>query len=312
MKQIVTLTFSPAIDKSTSVPQLIAEKKMNCTAPYFEPGGGGINVARAIHRLGGKVLAVYFSGGHSGKYFRELLERETVPQLCVDTVSHTRENLVVLETSTNKQYRFGMPAPKLTLSEITQCMTALDRIEDMDYLVVSGSIPLGLPADLFPKLAAVALKKNAKLIVDTSGVALRQALDAGAYLIKPNLRELSSLVGTELKTQEQIIQGARKLIADSSCKNILVSMANKGAMLVTAETTLKLASPAVTIKSTVGAGDSMLAGMVLALSKGSGPSDALSYAIACGTAATLSSGTGLCHPNQVAQLLAELDQCHSL
>src|SRR5262245_43167445 len=143
MSAIVTITFSPCIDKSTSVPSLIAEKKLKCAAPKLEPGGGGINVARAIKKLGGKATAIFPSGGYTGKYFNHLMEKEEVPSIIIETASETRENIIVLDESTNNQYRFGMPGTELSDEEWGKCLTALNELDGADYIIASGSLPPG-------------------------------------------------------------------------------------------------------------------------------------------------------------------------
>src|SRR3954470_22723729 len=135
MTKIVTITFSPCIDKSTTVPAFIPEKKLTCTAPKLEPGGGGINVARAIKRLGGEALAIFPSGGYTGKFLNYLVELENVNYIAIDIASETRENIIILETSTNNQYRFGMPGTPLQKNEWEQCIQAVAASENVEYIV---------------------------------------------------------------------------------------------------------------------------------------------------------------------------------
>ncbi|MFZ1369449.1 MAG: PfkB family carbohydrate kinase, partial [Ferruginibacter sp.] len=126
MASIITITFSPCIDKSTSIPALIPEKKLRCAVPKLEPGGGGINVARAIIKLGGSAVAVFPSGGYTGKFFNHLMENENVPSVIIETGNETRENIIVLDDSNNNQYRFGMPGTRLTETEWKQCLHAVE------------------------------------------------------------------------------------------------------------------------------------------------------------------------------------------
>lgn len=308
MKKIITVTFNPAIDKSTTVAELIPEKKLNCTDPAYQPGGGGINVARAVSRLGGDVTAVYLAGGYTGSYFNELLDKEHVRRIVTQAKAPTRENMVVFETSSGQQYRFGMPGPEIARLEWQQCLNSISEIAEMDYLVASGSLPKDIPADVFDELAKIAKSRSAKLIVDTSGEALGRAVAAGVYLIKPNLRELSALTGKELLSEEEIIAAAESLVKSGNCQVVVVSLGNKGAILVTAQEKLKIVPPQVEVKSTVGAGDSMVAGIVALLASGKGLVEAFKYGIASGTAATLSPGTELCHLADVVDLYKQL-QC---
>lgn len=303
MPKIITLTFSPCIDKTTSIPKLIPEKKLRCSSPILQPGGGGINVARAIKKLGGEAIAVYPAGGYTGKHFNALLENEDVPVIIIETKNETRENIIVVDESKNQQYRFGMPGTALTEDEWQQCLKAIEKENGIEFIVASGSLPPGVPLDIYARLAVITKKKNAKLIVDTSGEALKHAVDEGVYLIKPNLGELASLAGLEKIEDSQIIDLGKKLIGKGSCEILVVSMGEKGAILITKDENHHVLPPQVKRKSTVGAGDSMVAGLVIALSNRNSFKDVLQYAVACGTAATMNSGTELCKKEDVEMLI---------
>ena len=295
MSQIITITFNPCIDKSSTVPQLIPEKKLSCSEPFFEPGGGGINVARAIKKLGGEATAIYPAGGYTGKFFNELLAREQIPFIIIQAENPLRENVIVLEESSNNQFRFGFPGAKLSQHEWEQCIDAIDKIASAEFLVASGSLPEGVPDDIFARLATISKKKNLKLVVDTSKAALKHAANEGVYMLKPNLTELSLLLGRKELILDEVISAGKEIIAKKYCEILLVSLGEKGAMLFTKDKELKASSPKVKRKSTVGAGDSMVAGFVLSLSQGNIIEDALRYGVACGTAATMNSGTELCN-----------------
>jgi len=305
MSNILTLTFNPCIDKTTSVAALVPEKKLHCSRPTFEPGGGGINVARAIKKLGGGATAVYPAGGYSGKFLKVLLDGEGVESLVVETAQHTRENMIVVDTSSNLQYRFGMPGQELFQDEWQECLQ-LVREADSEFIVASGSLPPGVPADIFITLGHIASNKKSKLIVDGSGDALPYAFHENVYLIKPNLAELSKLAGVEELGVYEIGRAARKLINETGCKIIVVSMGSLGAMMITKEEMYKVAAPPVKRRSTVGAGDSMVAGIVLSLSNGKSLREAISYGVACGTAATVNPGTELCKLSDVEKIYDQI------
>ncbi len=294
MSAIVTVTFSPCIDKSTTVNRLIPDVKLQCAAPVLEPGGGGINVARAIKKLGGDALAIYPAGGYTGKFFTALLHQEAISTLVIETANETRENIIVLEESTNRQYRLGMPGTMLAANEWPEILKKLEAIKDAQFIVASGSLPPGVPNDIFAHIAAIAKKNNAKLVADTSGTALQQAVNGGAFLVKPNLGELSLLVGKEYLQKEEVVGAARQLLKDSECHAVVVSMGGDGALLVTNGLAARFVPPAVERKSTVGAGDSMVAGIVFMLSQCATLAAAVKFGVACGTAATLHPGTELC------------------
>jgi len=295
MSQIITITFNPCIDKSAAVPQLIAEKKLSCSEPRFEPGGGGINVARAIKKLGGEATAIYPSGGYTGKFFNDLLAKEKIPAIVIEVKNPLRENIIMLEESSNSQYRFGFPGAKLLSHEWQQCLDAIDKTDNAEFLVASGSLPEGVPDDIFARLAIIAKKKNLKLVVDTSKVALQHAANEGVFMLKPNLNELSSLLGKRELSSKEVTAAAKEIIEKKYCEVLVVSLAEKGAMLYTRTEQVKVFPPKVEKRSTVGAGDSMVAGFVLSLSAGKDLEDALRYGVACGTAATMHPGTELCN-----------------
>ena len=304
MSTIITITFSPCIDKSTSVPALLPEKKLRCAAPALEPGGGGINVARAIKKLGGEAIAIYPVGGYTGKYFNALLEKEKVPAVIIETKNETRENIIVLDESSNQQYRFGMPGTVLSEEEWQQCLKRVEEMQEVEFMVASGSLPPGVPLDIYARLAVIAKKKKAKLIVDTSREALQHAADEGVYLLKPNLGELSLLMGMDNIPAGAIEDTAKKIINKGHCEVLVVSLGEAGAVLVTKNETHRVSPPPVNRKSVVGAGDSMVAGIVLALSQNKNLKEVLQYGVACGTAATLNPGTELCRREDAASLLS--------
>ena len=302
MSSIVTITFSPCIDKSTSIQALIPEKKLQCAAPKLEPGGGGINVARAIKKLGGEAIAIFPSGGYTGKFFNHLLEKENIPIVIIETTHETRENIIVLDESANHQYRFGMPGTELSENEWKQCLKAVEEINNVEFIIASGSLPPGVPINIYAQLAKLAKNKKAKFIVDTSGEALKQAADEGVYLLKPNLGELCLLAGQKELHVDEVKDIAREIIARGKCEVMVVSMGAAGAMLITNGIAELIKPPAVKKKSTVGAGDSMVAGIVFYMSQDKSLVESAQYGVACGTAATMNSGTELCRKKDADRL----------
>ncbi|GEP96988.1 1-phosphofructokinase family hexose kinase [Chitinophaga cymbidii] len=303
MKRILTITLNPAVDETSSVGSLQPEKKLRCSAPVFEPGGGGINVARVINRLGGRALPLYFSGGNSGKRLTALLAEEDITGLPVEIHGETRENLNITDRSTGRQYRFIMPGPTVSSAEYLSLMQAAQaEMDNTEYLVFSGSLPPNGSQGIFKTLAETAMQKKVRLLADTSGEGLREALEAGIYLVKPNLGELAALTGCETLLEADAVSAARGLIRQGSCQVFVISMGEAGALLVTADISEKIPAPIVKRVSTIGAGDSMVAGIVLALQRGQDIHAAARFGIACGTAATLNPGTALCNKEDAERL----------
>ena len=308
MKKIVTITLNPALDKSMAVPQMVPEKKLISTHTKVEPGGGGINVSRAIHKLGGESEAIFLSGGYPGKQFESLLTEEKISFIALPVQNDMRENFVVLDTSAHLQYRFGMQGSEIEESEWQQVLMHIENETAIDYIVASGSLPPGVPLDFFGRLAVIANQKNAKLVVDTSGKALLHAVNTGVYLIKPNLGELSNLYGKERLGDDEMLTAAQSIINKGGCEMMAISMGAEGAMLVTKDLHLHVKPPQVTIMSTVGAGDSMVGAMVFALSQDWPLPDVLRYGIAAGTAATMNAGTELCKKEDTERIFKEMKQ----
>ncbi|MCW3105788.1 MAG: 1-phosphofructokinase family hexose kinase [Segetibacter sp.] len=306
MQKIVTLTLNPAIDKSTTVNAIVPDRKLRCSQPVFEPGGGGVNVSRAIKKLGGDSTAIYLAGGYSGKHLQHLLNLEGIDSSVVEFEGQTRENLIVVDESSNSQYRFGMPGPALNKNEWQQFLDILESSSGVEYIVASGSLPEGVPLDFFGRLACISKKVNAKLIVDTSGEPLKHATNEGVFMIKPNLGELSNLYGKDELQEADVLKAARAIIKNGGSEVMVISMGASGAMLVTKDEVIEAPSPTVRKRSTVGAGDTMVAGMVLALSNGRTWLEVLQYGIAAGTATTMNPGTELCKKEDVERLYAWL------
>lgn len=295
--------MNPAIDKSTKVDHIVPDHKLRCEEPKFEPGGGGVNVSRAIKKLGGTSTAVYPSGGHSGKMFEELLREEGVEQHPIAIAARTRENFIVVDATTNQQYRFGMPGPELQEKEWQACLDYLENADPKpDYIVASGSMPAGVPADLMGRVARIAQKIGAKFVLDTSGEALKHGVNEGVYLLKPNLGELSKLAGVESVTGDMVGKLALEIINKGNCEVVVVSLGPGGALLVTKDMMKHIPAPTVHKKSTVGAGDSMVAGMVYSLANAKDLVEMVRMGVACGTAATMNPGTELFKKQDVEKL----------
>lgn len=293
MKQdIVTLTINPSVDKSTHFSGLIAEQKIRCKDPLFDAGGGGINVSKAIARLRGSSLTVFTSGGPVGEMLKDLVTKEKIDFEAIETETATRENFIAVDDNTNSQYRFGFNGDVLTDSEVEKLLETISSLKPK-YLVASGSLNEGLASDFYQKIAEIAKASNSKLVVDTSGEALKKVLKTGAYLIKPNVGELAKLIGVERLEIDEVNEAAKKIIADGGAEIVVVSLGPQGAVLVTKDEYEFVPAPNVAKKSTVGAGDSMVGGMVWALSQKKSLKEVIRWGVACGSAATMNEGTQL-------------------
>jgi len=300
---IVTLTMNPAIDKSTGVDHVTPERKLRCGKPHFEPGGGGINVARAVKKLGGDARAVFPAGGPSGELLKMLLEEEGCPQKPFGSQSWTRENLTVYEETSDREFRFTMPGAELAQTEWQACLDMLSDVDlKPDYIVASGSLSRGVPDDFYGRAAKVCQDLGIRFILDSSGEPLTAAMGKGIYLIKPNLRELEELSGDPVRNDNQLAETADRMVQEGQSEVIVVSMGAAGLFAAWQGGSLRLNAPTVPIKSRVGAGDSMVAGIVLSLSQGKDLPDALRFGLAAGSSAVMSPGTELCRREDTERL----------
>ncbi len=305
MERIVTLTMNPALDVATNIDSVAPEIKLRCAAPQFHPGGGGINVSRAIHFLGGQSSAVFAAGGHTGTMLKQLLADEGIDNHPVPIAGITRESFVVLENSSSVQYRFTMPGPELSAEEWIACLETIFNLNPK-YIVASGSLPPGVPSEFYGEIARYAREHDILVIVDSAGDSLKHSMGEGLYLLKPNLRELQRFAGSKLEGEGQIKRAAQRLIAQGLAEVLVVSLGAAGAALVTGDDYLHLRAPIVPIQSKVGAGDSMVGGIVMALAQGHSLLDAARFGVAAGSAAVMTPGTQLCRREDAFRLFDEI------
>jgi 6-phosphofructokinase 2 len=301
MKPIVTLTLNPAIDASCQADEIHPIRKIRTSQERYDPGGGGINVARVIRELGGEALVVYCAGGLTGEAFDRMIDAAGLARRAIRIAGLTRVSNTVFERKSGKEYRFVPEGPALSAEEWQEALAALDPL-DADYLVASGSLPRGVPADFYARVAEAVRAKGVRLVLDTSGEALRAALAAGVHLVKPSRGELERLLGRPLREPAALEEAASGLIADGAAEIIAVSLGADGALLVTSDEAVRLRSPPVEPRSAVGAGDSFVAGMTLGLAEGRPLKEAFALAVATGTATVLTMGTELCRRADVMRL----------
>ncbi|MDD5205450.1 MAG: 1-phosphofructokinase family hexose kinase [Desulfobacterales bacterium] len=307
MARIWTITMNPAIDKSSAVENVVAERKLRCASPRFEPGGGGINVSRAIAKLGGESLAFYLAGGGVGQMMDNLLQSEGILYESVPVQGMTRENLIIYEGSTGQQYRFGMPGPEIHQGECEGLLERLERFEPKpEFVAASGSLPPGVPVDFYARVSRAVRKFGGKLIVDASGEALARAVEASVFLIKPNIREMQSLAGKSLGSEGEQEEYAAEIVKQGGSEIVVISLGAAGALATWKDGWERVRAPTVPIRSKVGAGDSTVAGIVLALSRGLSIPDAIRFGVAAGAAAVMTPGTELCRREDTEDLYKKI------
>lgn len=310
--RIFTLTLNPAIDMGVQVEKVEPEHKLRCAKPKREPGGGGLNVTRAIAELGGKSTAVFPAGGKVGDLLKFLVGHYCTGLACdqraVPVMAPTRENVIVTETSTGHQFRFNMPGAELSDEEAEACLAALvdgvgsvaSQSDGGGLAIISGSLPPGVQPPFVRTIIDRVRAVGGRVVVDSSGPALREALGAGVCMVKPNRRELADAIGGMSSDEaDPAVVGAAaiELAQKHGITYVLVSMGGDGAVLAHTQDGLDgyayCEAPKVDVKSATGAGDSMVAAAVLAIERGCAPEEILRDGVAAGAAAAITPGTEL-------------------
>jgi 6-phosphofructokinase 2 len=299
---IVTLTMNPALDITTSIDRVRPTDKLRCRGARHDPGGGGINVARVAHVLGASVSAVFPAGGPTGDVVADLLVAQHVPLKRVRIGGRTRESFTVNEESSGQQYRFVLPGPRLTFAERAQCVDELRAAAgSAQFVVASGSLPPGVPADFYQQVAEVCSDVGTRLILDTSGTGL-QHITSGVFLLKPSVRELRECFGRELATEADQIAAARELIQRGQTQIVVVSLGDNGALLVTPDAAQRVSAIKMRSGSGVGAGDAMVAAITVGLSRGWPLPKSVRFGVAAGAAMLMTPGTAVCSRADVERL----------
>jgi 6-phosphofructokinase 2 len=288
--RIATLTLNPAVDLASTAASVVPTHKVRTFKERFDPGGGGINVARVIHVLGGDTLALVMTGGITGRLVEELLDDAGVQWQALPIRGRTRISLNVHDRMSGLEYRFVPEGPNVEPDEWNGALKILHQVGG-EWIVASGSLPRGVPADFYAQAAVIAEQRGQKFVLDTSGAALRAAVGHGIELLKLSLSELEFLIGRELPDLQSQEKETASLIRSGAARMVAVSLGRNGAILGTREGVRRL--PAITVeeRNAVGAGDSFLAGLVFGLARGLSHREALELAIAAGAASVATYGT---------------------
>lgn len=299
---IVTLTMNPALDITTDTDMVRCTEKLRCAATRYDPGGGGINVARIAHSLKTTVTAVFPVGGPMGETVLDLLNLAAVPVRAVPISGQTRESFTVNERATGQQYRFVMPGPTMTADEQTRCLDALrETSHGARFVVCSGSLAPGLAPDLYQQVSRMCRDTGSLMVADTSGRGLAH-IRSDVHLLKASVRELQDCAGRELPDGTARVSAARELITRGVSRIVVVSCGSAGALLVTENTALRFPAVPVSGGSGVGAGDAQVAAMITGLTRGWSLEKSMKFGVAAGAAMLLTPGTDVCRPEDVERL----------
>lgn len=301
---IHTVTVSPALDLTYRIPEVKFDDTIRAGKVYRAAGGKGINVSRVAARLQHATVAMGFAGGPAGDEIEELLRHERVRTWFTRQEAATRTN-VILHDDANRQVRVSGPGQAPSQAEIDALLGSIFELRSPDFLVLSGTLLAGMPESFYNELTVAAKREGIKVAADADGNVLRGMASAAADVIKPNRFELERLAGRSIETDVDVVSAARDAIK-FGVRIVIASLGRDGAMLVTDSEAWKATPPKVEVDSAVGAGDSMLAGALVARAEGASWADALRMGVACGTATATTPGTELCHLETIRDILPQV------
>ena len=310
MSEILTITLNPAFDVSTSVGTVTPGTKLRCEEPRYDPGGGGVNVSRAIKRLGGSSRAFVALGGETGAVFYTMLQAEGIAVAQFEVDGNTRQSFAVAETSTGKQFRFQLPGPAWSQAQTTAALNQLKaHLGEGHIVVMSGSLPPGVPADIVSTVNRLAVEAGAKLILDTSGEALLSAArNPGPpfALLRMDGAEATEVSGRSFTSPTELADYGLELIRDGVAEQLVMSMGATGTVGVLSDKRYFCQPPKIETLSAVGAGDSMVAAIALELSRGGSLKDAVRHGVAAAGSAVLTPATELCSKETADEILEKV------
>jgi len=304
---IATVTLNPCLDRTITVNGLKIDETNRWTSVRLYAGGKGIDVSRAIYEMGGETVAYGFVGGATGRIIEILLDEEGVLFSFTPIEHDTRTNFIITDTKTNQQTRIDAPGPHISARALARFRRKMRELKPKpDMLVAGGSLPPGIPVNVYYELVMEAKSFGVRTMLDSEGKWLEEGIRAKPYLIKPNVYEAEELLKTELPTEEAIIKAALSLV-EMGIEIAVISRGKDGIIAASKQTVVKAVPPVVKVRSTVGAGDCTMAGLALKLVDNQPLVEASRLAVAMGTAAALTPGTELCHRKDVEEILPQVE-----
>jgi 6-phosphofructokinase 2 len=304
---IATLTLNPCLDNYIPVSGIEPDETTRSGNVLLYPGGKGINVSRAVNEMGGETVAFGLVGGEAGHTLTQLLFDQRVPVSLTPITGETRTCFIISDAGAEHQTRISPPGPHVNRSETRRLLSQIWGLKHRpDFLVCGGSVPPGIPTDIYVVIIEEARERGIRTILDSSGEYLRQGIRAKPFLVKPNVAEAEELLGQNLRTEKRIVNAGMEMVS-GGVSIAVISRGEKGLIATTSSETVKAVPPRVKVNSTVGAGDCTVAGLAIALAQSKDLAGACRLAVAMGTAAVMSFGTGLAKKADVIRLLPDID-----
>lgn len=296
---ITTLCLNPALDVTYHISKLIPEQKSRSDAARHDPGGNGINIGRAFKRMQIDAHTFCVVAGDVGQLLQRLLEHQLDNVYYEHIDGETRINSTIIELDTQTQYQLTDSGTKIPKKQLIDVVSDFVKLTSEGFGIVTGSCQPNVPCDLYAELVEKINRSSGKAIVDSHGESLRLAIEAKPFLIKPNRYELETIINRKLSTIHDVANEARQ-IQKGGVTHVCISLGNEGAILVSPDNSYYAKALDVPINTTVGAGDSMVAGLVAGFSLHDDSEQALRYGIACGAGTVMHPGTELFSGNELA------------
>lgn len=288
---IYTVTLNPAIDKTAVIHGFSAGTVNRVETLREDAGGKGINVSKCLKALGVESVAAMVLAGDTGRQLAALVQTEGLAVLSVEARGRTRTNLKIIDPELGKNTDINEPGPTVGQDVLQALLTSIcERIHAEDIVVLSGSLPKGAPQDTYRRWAEKFRTLGVRVFLDADGVCMAEGLESMPYLVKPNETELSRVLGRAMETEETRLAGGRELLA-KGISNVVISLGGAGALFLWEDGIYRAKSLSVPVRSTVGAGDSVVAAMAYGLEKGLCREDTIRLAMAMGAASVMQTGT---------------------
>ncbi|KAA3661840.1 MAG: 1-phosphofructokinase [Chloroflexi bacterium] len=290
---IYTVTLNPAVDRELTVPAIEFDTVLRANDWRVDFGGKGFNVSRMLMALGSPSIALGFAGGRAGELLRDGLASLGIQTDFIWVEGETRTNVSIVDEGNGRYVKVNEPGPTIAAADQEKLLAQVRQLaQPGDWWVLAGSLPPGVPPTMYADIISILHQANAKAILDTSGAALEHGCAARPFLAKPNDAEASKLTGLPVKNRVQIAVAAQTIQA-TGVSNVVISLGKDGAMLANGQQTVVATSPTIEEQNPIGAGDSMVGGLVWGLSHNQDVSESLRWGIACGAATASMKGTAV-------------------
>ncbi len=301
---IVSLSLNPAIDLTYEIDQLIQDQKSRSASTCYDPGGTGINVGRALEKLNANSHTCCVTAGKMGEFLRTMLKQELNNVFTLEIEGETRINTTIVQQSPQRQYEINAAGPAIPPRQLELIISRFLSLCGQGIGILTGTLPPGTPDSTYHRINTALKHQGGRCIIDAPVAILKKSLDSQPFLIKPNQHELETMLGKKLNSIEQIAHESRR-IHEKGISYVCVSLAENGALLTGPDNSYYCPAPEINMRSSVGAGDSLVAGLAYAFSENKNIEQALQLAVCCGAGTAQQTGTQLFKQSELDMLIKQ-------